>query len=130
MMFELLVLKNKITLSSLFSFGCAMSSWLHVDFYCCGAWAFHSGGFSCSWARALGCLGFSSSVHGLSSCGSQALEHRLNSWWRMDLVVPQHVGSSQSRDHTHVSCIGSRILYHWATNEALSVFFFLYELWF
>ena len=31
---------------------------------------------------------------------------------RMDLVVPQHVESSQSRDHTHVSCIGSRILYH------------------
>ena len=37
----------------------------------------------------------------------------------MDLVAPQHVGSSQTRDQTLVSCIGKQILYHWATREAL-----------
>ena len=30
------------------------------------------------------------------------------------------MGSSQTRAWTHVSCIGVRILYHWATKEALS----------
>ena len=37
----------------------------------CSVWASHCGGFSCG-ARALGCVGF-------SSCGSWALEHRLDS---------------------------------------------------
>ena len=35
------------------------------------------------------------------------------------LVVPQHVGSSWTRDRAHVSCIGRWILYHWAAREAL-----------
>ena len=38
--------------------------------------------------------------------------------WRMGLVAPRHVGSSRTRDWTHVSCISSWILYHWATREA------------
>ena len=29
------------------------------------------------------------------------------------------MGSSQTRDPTHVSCIGSQIIYHWITREAL-----------
>ena len=36
----------------------------------------------------------------------------------MGLATPQHVGSSQPRDQTHVSCIGRLILYCWATREA------------
>ena len=44
---------------------------------------------------------------GLTSCSSQTLAHR-----HMCLVAPQHVGSSQIRDRTHVSCIGRQILYH------------------
>ena len=52
-------------------------------------------------------------VWGLSSCCS----------WFMDLVAPQHVGSSQTRDRTHVSCIGRHILYHWATREAFEFIF-------
>ena len=32
----------------------------------------------------------------------------------MGLVALRHVGSSWIRDRTHVSCIGKRILYHWA----------------
>ena len=38
----------------------------------------------------------------------------------MGLVAPRHlriVGSSQTRDRTHVPCIGRRILNHWATRE-------------
>ena len=38
--------------------------------------------------------------------------------WCMGLVAPWHVGSSQTRDHTHVPCIGRQILNHWTTREA------------
>ena len=37
----------------------------------------------------------------------------------MGLVAPQHVGSSWTRDQTHVSCIGRKILYYWATWKVL-----------
>ena len=33
------------------------------------------------------------------------------------LVAPQHVGSSQTRDQTHVPCIGRSVLSHWTTRE-------------
>ena len=47
------------------------SSWSKPGpFSSCGVWASHSGGFSCG-AKAQGCSGF-------SSCGSWAVEHRLN----------------------------------------------------
>ena len=42
--------------------------------------------------------------------------------WRMGSVALQHVGSSQTRDQTHVSYIGRQILYPWATREALDHF--------
>ena len=57
----------------------------------------------------------------LSNCGtwtqqsgSPALEHRLNScsFSNTGLVALQHVGSSQIRNPTHVSCIGKWMLYH------------------
>ena len=35
----------------------------------------------------------------------------------MDLVAPRHVGSSQTRDQTHVTCIGRRTFNHWTTRE-------------
>ena len=35
----------------------------------------------------------------------------------MGLAAPLHVGSSQTQDWTHVSCIGRWIPYHWATRE-------------
>ena len=76
----------------------------------CGVRASHVGGFSWGWAWALGCAGF-------SSCGSWALDHRLSNWCTR-LVASWHVGSSQTRDQTHVSCFGRRILSHWATREA------------
>ena len=44
----------------------------------CGVRASRHSGFSCCRAQALGHAGFSSAAPGLSSCGSWALEHRLN----------------------------------------------------
>ena len=41
----------------------------------------------------------------------------------MGLVAPQHVGSSQTRAQTRVTCIGKRILNHCATREALAQVF-------
>ena len=46
----------------------------------CGARASYCGGFSCCRARALGTRASVVMAHGLSSCGSRALEHRLSSW--------------------------------------------------
>ena len=39
--------------------------------------------------------------------------------WHTDLVAPQHVGSSQTRDQTCVPCVDRRILNYWTTREAL-----------
>ena len=38
--------------------------------------------------------------------------------WSTSLVVAQHVGSSWTRDRTHVLYIGRQILKHWTTREA------------
>ena len=45
-----------------------------------------------------------SSVHGISQA-------RILEW----VAISYSRGSSQSRDQTHVSCIGRHVLYHWAT---------------
>ena len=37
------------------------------------------------------------------------------------LVAPWHVGSSQTRGQTHVSCIGRQVLNYWTTGESLSL---------
>ena len=37
---------------------------------------------------------------------------------RTGLAALKHVGSSQTRDWTHVPCIARRILNHWTTREA------------
>ena len=63
--------------------------------------------------QALGLVGF-------TSCSFQGLEHRLSKLWCVCWVSPWHVGSSQIRDRTHVSCIVRCIQYHWATREAQS----------
>ena len=95
-------------------FGCVGSSLLHVGFLqlrqpgatlCCSVRASHCGGFSLLWSTGSRCAG-------LSSCGTWAQQ-----LWRTGLVAPRHVGSSRSRDRTHVSCIGRQILNHCATRE-------------
>ena len=45
----------------------------------CGVWASHCGGFSCCGAQALGTWASVVVAHGLSSCGSWALERRFSS---------------------------------------------------
>ena len=43
----------------------------------------------------------------------------------MDLVAPQHVGSSQTRDRTRVPRVGRRILNHCATREVPRIHIFV-----
>ena len=51
-------------------------------------------------------------------------EHRLSAQaqqlWHVGIVALQRVGSSQSRDRTHVPCTGRRNLIHCATREVLT----------
>ena len=54
-----------------------------------------------------------------SRCGAQAPDAQAQYLWLTGLVAPRHVGSSQSRARTHVSCIGRQILNHCTTREAL-----------
>ena len=46
---------------------------------------------------------------GFSSCGPPGSRDQVSG---CDLAAPGHVGSSQIRDRTHVSCSDRRILYH------------------
>ena len=55
----------------------------------------------------------------LAGSGAQA-----QSLWRLGLVAPWHVGSSWTRDQTHVPCIGRQILNHWPPKKVLFLLFF------
>ena len=79
-------------------------------FSSCGAEVPHCSGFSWCGAWALGHTGF-------SRCSFRAPESRLNSSG-IDSIAPCHVGSSQIRDRTCVSCICRWVLHHWASREA------------
>ena len=92
-----------------------------------------SGGYSlvavqASQCRGVSCRGAWALRHkGFSSCSMWALQVQLLGsraqvqLWRAGFVAPWHVGSSQIRDRTRVSCIGRQILCHWATWEALVI---------
>ena len=67
-------------------------------------------GFSLRWLLLLWSTG--SRCVGFSSCSMRAQQ-----LWLAGLVAPQHVGSSRTRDRTHVPCIGRWILNHCATRE-------------
>ena len=57
------------------------------------------------------CVGF--------SCGTRALGCLLaQQLWHKDSTAPRHMGSSWTRNQTHISCIGRQILYHRTTREA------------
>ena len=63
-------------------------------------------------------------VHGfLIAVASLVMEHEV--WAQklrhMGLVTPWHVGSSQPRDRTNISCIGRRMLKYWTTREVLGL---------
>ena len=92
----------------LFIFGCVGSSFLCEGFlqlWQAGA-TLHRG------ARASHC-------RGLSCCGAEAPDAQAQQLWLTGPAAPRHVGSSQTRARTHVSCIGRPILNHCATREAL-----------
>ena len=55
----------------------------------------------------------------LAASGAQA-----QSLWCLGLVAPRHVGSSWTRDQTHVLCIGRQILNHWPPKKVLFLLFF------
>ena len=48
------------------------------------------------------------------------LQSKAQKLWYTSLVAPRHAGSSWTRDWTHVSLTGKRILYHWTTREVLN----------
>ena len=64
---------------------------------CCDAWDSHCSSFSCG------------TDHGP---GAQAQQ-----LWCMGLGGLEHVGSSWTKDQTHVLCIGRWVLNHWPTRE-------------
>ena len=95
----------------------------------CGLWG--------AWALVVEAHRFSSCGSGFSTCGSQALEHRFNSYGSCGLVASWHVGSSQIRDQTHVSCIGRFftteppgkpyfILFFWLSTIPVCVYIYIY----
>ena len=63
------------------------------ELLCCGTRASHCSGFSPCRAQGLGHAGF-------CSCATWVQKLRLPVLERMSLVVPQHVGSSRTRDQT------------------------------
>ena len=81
----------------------------------------------------LAALGLHSCARVFSSCGERGLlfvevrglqelwltgsRAQVQNLWRTGLVTARHVGSSQTRDRTHVPCTGRRILNHCATRE-------------
>ena len=55
---------------------------------------------------------------GPSRCGAQAPDAQAQQLWLTGPAAPWHVGSSQTRARTRVSCISRQILNHCATREA------------
>ena len=93
----------------------------------CGVWASYGSGLSCCERGLQGTCISGIALSGLISCGSQALEPRLNSCgpWVQWLRV-WNLGSSQTRDWTCVSCNGRWTVYYWATREVLNMFIYLF----
>ena len=96
--------------------------------------AVHSHSFSLTWLLLLWHL--DSGAHRLQYCGLQAQELQpvgsrvwARQLWHVSSLAPCHVGSSQTRDETHVLCIGRWILNHWTTREsqASNLFFFKFS---
>ena len=102
----------------------------------CSVWAPHCSGFSlqsmgsrcsgfssCStqaqqlWCAALGCMAFSGWSTGISLVALPGSREWAQQLWHMSLVAPQYLESSQSRDRTHVPCIGRQIPNHWTTRK-------------
>ena len=92
----------------LFIFGCVGSSFL-----CEGFLQLRQVGAT------LHCGAQASHYRVLCCCRAQAPDVQAQQLWLTGLVVPRHVGSSQTRARTRVPCIGRQILNHCTTREAL-----------
>ena len=94
-----------------------------------------STGYSSSWCvsfalqgllcgvQALGAQASVVAAHGILGCGSVGPRMWVQKLWYMTTVV-LHVGSSWTRNQTHVLCISRKILKHCTTKEVLFFFFF------
>ena len=69
----------------------------------------------------LAALGLRCCMKPFSCFGLWAVERGLQKLRCSGLVAPLHMGSSQTRDWTHVPCHGRWILIHWTTREALVI---------
>ena len=117
---------NFFFLMYLFIFGCVGSSLLRRGFLQLwragatlrrGARASHFSGFSCCGAQALGTRASVVVVRGLQWLWLEGFRAQAQWLWRTGLVALRHVGSSWTRDQTHVPCIGRQILNHCPTRE-------------
>ena len=109
----------------LFIFGCARSLLLCGFFSSCRLRASHCSGLSCCGAQALLSSGF-------SSCDTwaqkfQLLDSRTQAQQLCTgLVTPWHVGSSQPRAQSHVSCIGRWIFFFTSEPQGKPRYFYLF----
>ena len=80
-------------------------------------------------ARACTSRGLALAVVVASPAAEQGLQGApLQQWPQSGLVALQPVGSSQSRDRTHVSCIGGWTLSHRSAREVPRVFYTLFSM--
>ena len=124
-------------LSRIFIFVCTVSLLLCTAWFSklsrfttlsCGAQPSLCGGFSCCGAQALGTWASVDAAQGLISCwfsSRRLMDSRTQTqWlWCTGFSCPRHVGSSQTRDQTSFPCIAKRILNHWTSREAPSLYF-------
>ena len=101
--------------------------WLSLVAASGGCSSLQCAGFSLWWLLLLWSMG--SRHMGFSSCGTRAQQLWLTGSraqaqqsWHMGLLVLGHVGSSWTRNRTHVPCIGRQILNHCANREVLEYF--------
>ena len=81
------------------------------------------GGTSSVTPQGLG--GTASGVSGLQSLWLLSPRAQAQQLWHTGLVAPRHVGSSQTRNRTHVPCIDRWILNPWITREVQEMTLFI-----
>ena len=91
--------------------------WGFVVAWAC-LWLWQVGGTVCCGARASHCSGFFSRRAQASVVVAPRYRAQVQWLWRRGLVAPRHVGSSQSRHRTCVSCIGRQIFFFLTTEPA------------
>ena len=72
----------------------------------------------------LASLGLHCCMHAFFSCSQRGLLLQL---WCAGLVATQNVGSSWTKDQTHVPCIGKWILNQWTTRDVQFAYFYLLD---